>query len=441
MEVTRCPRRDGLRLPALPLRPAAGPGRDIAPNMLENSVHHAQGPRPSLSRRSLLLAAGGAATVLTGCSATADHGTDPKSTAPDGVLAANINANPEVSSFAELKAISATWLRGIQFTDDADKPDFPTGTTMAYLLQAAEHGYGTVLSLSYRYSDKPLPKPRSAQYEREVTRTNAILDKTLGTIDVLVIGNEPFIETRTQDHDRLNAFYQEIARHVMDYRRTKYGEQCRTQLYMGALTSIATPQSHTAAVSEWLAFTKEHTEVQGTDIHPNEATVNESKAYLDYVLPRLRDDQKFLATEFSLVLKWKKHLKDPAPGSLAGELGYSAGTPVWRAVEDMLSHPVDEDQWTRFLLASTWFHESRTYLQQQMEVFRNTGRLAVAAYGLGQNDGQVAQFGPNGTPWILNSLFANRTSRKSGNGLPGRNLTWTRAFQSLQRTQDKRQVH
>ncbi|MFI6663118.1 hypothetical protein ACIBL8_47460 [Streptomyces sp. NPDC050523] len=391
------------------------------------------------SRRRFLLAAGGAGLAATvGCSGPSRTYTVRP---PTGALAANLNANYQGGSFAGLESVSASWVRGIQMTFRADQEEFPADTTVGYLLEAANRGYGTVLCLCYLYRDQPLPRPGTEEFQREIKRTDKILDACLGKVDVLVIGNEPFVDTGRQDGgEAVNAFYQAMAKHVIAYRKAKCGDRCRTQLYMGALTFITTPASQTPAVEEWMRFTRETPQIQGTDIHPHEATAEESTAYLDYILPRMRKDQQFLATEFSLMLKWKRHLRDPAPDAYADELGYAPGTPVWQVVEGMVDKPVEEAQWSGFLLANEWFSESRDYLQQQMKIFRDTERLAVAAYSWGQSDVQVKQFGPNGTPWIFNSVFATKTTRTTSSGLPGQNSTWAQGFESVQREQDERPV-
>ena len=73
----------------------------------------------------------------------------------------------------------------------------------------------------------------------------------MNKVDILAVGNEPFIETRAQDHGRLNAFYEALARHVIDYRNKHYGAKSRTRIYMGALNHLDLPAWRTPAAERW----------------------------------------------------------------------------------------------------------------------------------------------------------------------------------------------
>jgi hypothetical protein len=86
----------------------------------------------------------------------------------------------------------------------------------------------------------------------------------------------------------------------------------------------------------------------------------------------MRADHSFLATEFSLVLFWKKHLSDAAP-----------------------------PEFTR-------------------------------RYGMAQDSAMVKDFGPESTPWLLNSLLCPYTVQRGQDGRIGENRTWADEFRALQ---------
>jgi len=84
--------------------------------------------------------------------------------------------------------------------------------------------------------------------------------------------------------------------------------------------------------------------------------------------------------------------------------------------------------------SSPWFADNKNFLTDQAQQFRATGKLAVAGYGLGQGDTIKAdKFTPGTTPWLLVSMFCQRTVKPVGNGLPGQNTDWTNEFRTLQR--------
>jgi hypothetical protein len=168
------------------------------------------------------------------------------------------------------------------------------------------------------------------------------------------------------------------------------------------------------------------------DIHPHLPAVSAAQAYLDYILPRMRADQTFLATEFSLVLFWLKHLRDPVPGEFTSRYGLPSGTAAWQVIADSIQHPFPQPKWDDFLSMTPWFASHCNFLRDQIGKFRATGRLAVATYGVTQDAGMVAHFGPDSTPWLLNSLFCPYTVRPGPAGLPGQTSRWIEEFRALQ---------
>src|SRR5690625_6524463 len=79
---------------------------------------------------------------------------------------------------------------------------------------------------------------------------------------------------------------------------------------MGALTRLDLADRHTPAAERWMTFIRETPELEGVDIHPHVEHPDAVQPFLDYILPRMRADQTFLVTEFSLVWHWKAHLRN-----------------------------------------------------------------------------------------------------------------------------------
>lgn len=351
---------------------------------------------------------------------------------PVGVLGANFNGDPAVMTVPELQAISATWIRGFFAMPDADHGDPAAQPAIKYVLDAKS--YRTVLSLKFPYKDRPIPTSGSAELGTAQRRLDAVLAAVIDKVDVLVIGNEPFIESRTVDHDdRLNTFYESMAQRAIDYRKAHFPSGSRTTLYMGALNHLDQPSWRTPATDRWMRYVHDTEEIAGTDIHPHLPAPGADRAYLDYILPRMRSDQTFLATEFSLVLYFREHLRRPVAAEYAKKYRLAKGTPAWEVIRAALQNPVPQQQWDDFYATTPWLAENRAFLTDQVGRFRATGKLAVASYGIGQDTAMSATtFGPTSQPWVLNSMFCQHTVRSSASGLPGRNTWWTEEFRALQ---------
>ncbi|WP_461072443.1 hypothetical protein [Streptomyces pseudoechinosporeus] len=420
--------------------------------MLERDMPNAgsRADRPSPSRRRLLgLAGGGAALLLAGCrsdEAGADGsggggaggsgshaGHRRRPAAPEDVLGANFNEEPRGMTASVLDDLRTRWVRGFVPMPELDSVEAPRQPAIKSLLSFADSGYGTVLSLKFPYRKMPLPQPGTSAMDAELARVDEALDAVLDKVDILVIGNEPFLETRDEDRaTRLNPFYEAIAAHVIAERKKRCGSECRTRLYMGALNRLEDPDWRTPAVDAWLAHIKATPELEGVDIHPHVAALEEAKAYTDYVLPRIRSEQRFLATEFSLVQWWKDHWSDPVPAVYSGRYGVPASTPVWQEVRDAAAAPVSQQRWRDLLMNSPWFDSRKDYLTDQVRQFRATGRLAVATYGTLQQPAMIRDITPKKTPWLLNSLYANLVTQPSANGDMAHNPAFFDAFRALQ---------
>ncbi|MFI6274203.1 hypothetical protein [Streptomyces sp. NPDC050988] len=403
----------------------------------------------SPSRRRLLGLAGGGALLLAGCRSDgagaggpggsgaggpgghAGHRTRPA--APEGVLGANFNEEPRGMTASVLDDLRTRWVRGFVAMPELDSVEASRQPAIRTLLSFAGSGHGTVLSLKFPHRTTPLPQPGSGAMDKELARVDRALDAVLDKVDILVIGNEPFLETRAEDRATLlNPFYEAVAAHVISERRKRCGSECRTRLYMGALNRLEDPAWRTPAVDAWLAHVRATPELDGVDIHPHVAAVEQARAYTDHVLPRIRSEQRFLATEFSLVHWWKRHWSDPVPAVYADRYGVAAGTPVWQEVRDSAADAVSQQRWRDLLMNSPWFASRKDYLTNQVRQFRATGRLAVAAYGTLQQPAMVRDIGPTKMPWLLNSLYANLVVQPSANGAMAHNPAFYDSFRALQ---------
>jgi hypothetical protein len=357
-------------------------------------------------------------------------------TAPSaaGVIGANFNNFPDILSVAELQNVGATWVRGFYPMPGADHGGIARQPVIKALLSAAGRGYGTVLSLKFPYNNAPIPRPGTPAMMAAQRRLAAVLSAVMGKVSILVIGNEPFIECESADRDsaRLNAFYEAMAQQAIAY-RAAHTAAGKTQLFMGALNHLDESAWRTAATERWMTYVRGTSAIAGTDIHPHLPAPGNGSYYLNYILPRMRSDQKFLATEFSLVLYFKNYLNDPVSGSFASRYHLKSGTRVYQVIQDALKSPFPQRKWTDFLAMSPWFADQKNFVTSQAEQFRATGKLAVACYGLGQGDTIAAdKFVPGTTPWLLVSMFCQRTVQRAGNGLPGQTTDWTSDFRALQ---------
>ncbi|MEV4644531.1 hypothetical protein [Saccharopolyspora sp. NPDC049357] len=400
----------------------------------------------SFSRRRLLqlsAAAGAAAFGAASCSArpaTDQAAGAARLSSPTGVLGANFNGDPSIMTWAGLERAEATWVRGFAAMPDLDEGAPADNRAIKTLLEAVDRKYGAVLSLKFPYfprSHDRIPRPGTEEMKKDLARVDKVLPEVMGEVDVLVIGNEPFIECPKADwtNGAINDFYETVAEHVIDYRAKNFPEGCKTVLYMGSLNHLDQPDEWiNSGTDRWMKYVRDTPEIEGTDIHPHVDEPDGAQAYLDYVLPEL-GDKKFLVTEFSLVQLWKNHLTDKIPAAYAEKYGVPAGTEVWQVIRNALKQPFPKQRWYDLLRESPWFEDNKHYLSEQMAKFRATGKLAVATYGIGQDAAMSGDdFDAKSTPWLLNSLYASATVQPEPNGEAAPNYAWLEDFTRAQKS-------
>jgi hypothetical protein len=350
-----------------------------------------------------------------------------------GALGANYNEHFEDVDYRDLEKADARWIRLFLPMPQVDRGAAGHGAIKA-TLDAHAHGIKTILSLKFPYNHEDFPKAGTPAFERELARIDAVLPLVIGKADILVIGNEPYIESPEKDRDLdLNAFYEAMARRVIDYRAKACPGACLTRLYMGALNRLDLKKRRTKSTERWMEFVKATPEIDGVDIHPHVPAIEATKPFLDYILPRMRPEQKFIVTEFSLVWWWQANMTKPVPAAFADKYGAPRTAQNWQIMKAALETPFPKSQWDEFLAQSPWFEGRKHYLRNQMRMFRTTGRLAVATYGFKQGRSMSHGFGPKKVPWLINSVFAPATIRRNADGSAAPNYTIFDDFKALQK--------
>ncbi|HET6526994.1 hypothetical protein [Sphingopyxis sp.] len=348
-------------------------------------------------------------------------------------LGANFNEHYEDIDYRDLDKADAHWVRLFLTMPELESTAAADHGAVKTILETSRRGYKTILSLKFPRNRRDFPAPGSAEMARETAWLDAVLPQVMGKIDILVIGNEPYIESRRADRDLdLNAYYEAMAKRAIAFRKTRCGANCQTALYMGALNRLDLAENRTPSAERWMEFVRSTPEIAGVDIHAHLPEMEGTRKFVDYIIPRMRPDQKFLALEFSIVRWWEQHMKAAVPASYAAAYDLSADTRNWQVIRTALESPFPKAQWDAFLASSPWFESRKHYLRHQMKIFRDTGRLAVATYGFKQGSSMGRNFGPKTTPWLLNSVVAARTVRPNPDGSAAFNYAWIDDFRALQ---------
>ena len=360
-------------------------------------------------------------------------GSPQSSSSAPGALGANYNEKLTWIDHNELQRVNAQWIRGfidmhlINTANPAQDPNIQS------LFKAIDAGYKTILSFKWNYAQQAFPEPGTPEHNTELQRLESVLGVVTDKVNILVIGNEPFIEALPGHTDhRLNDFYEAMANKVITFISTTTSSKPNPKLFMGAFNRLDLPEKRTPAITRMLRFIASKPELAGVDIHPHMPTLEGHRSMLSYVLSFLRPDQRFLVTEFSLVWYWKQHLGDTISPDSTQTYNVAPQTKVHQVLSSAMQNPWSYEQWEDFLAHEDWYVRRRGFLGNAMAMYRDTGRLEVATYAFCPMRLRKAPIPVDGNPWMLNGVFAPSTVRLRDDGSRYENFPWGEEFRKVQ---------
>lgn len=351
-----------------------------------------------------------------------------------GALGVNYNGNLTWLDHDELRRVDTQWIRGFIDLRRIDWPHLEQDPNLIAVLKAKDAGFKFLLSLKWSYLAHDFPSSGSAEHALVLRRLNRLLRIVMGKVDILVIGNEPIVDSQKgpEAEGHMIVFYEELAEAVIAFHNADVSVQS-TRLYMGALNRLESPSNCSPAIDRMLRFIASKPELDGVDLHPHMPALKGHQTMVDFALARIRPDQKFIATEFSLIWHWKNHMCDDASTQYCAKYGFPAGTKVHEVISAAMLEPIPFAQWEEFLSNEPWYMARRRFMSNAMKLYRATGRLEVATYSMTPMRHMKQPLHSTGAPWMLNGLIAPSTVQLKPDGLRYDNFPWAEEFRKIQR--------
>lgn len=351
---------------------------------------------------------------------------------PAQVVGINVNGQYNLMKFDNIERSGAAWVRGFldffQLYPDEDNLD--SDERVQNFIRLKEEGYKTILSIKWNFHNRSFPEPGSSEMEEYKAYLVKLLDKVWPHTDIIVAGNEPFIESKRDERgDELIAFYEEIAAEINEYRETSSRD---IPIYVGAFNNLYLDGWRTPAVNEMLGFAQNSDWIAGIDVHIHHAAIEQIDDFLGYVYYRIRENQKILITEFSLKDHFRTKMDETIPEDFAGEYEWDPETKNYEYLDYALKNQVPREEWVAFLSGSYWFENRKNYLWNAYQRFKSYDKFHIANYALRQSFPFNRDFTADSVPWILNGLFANRTVETDPEtGQDQFNYAWIEDFQRI----------
>lgn len=281
---------------------------------------------------------------------------------------------------------------------------------------------------TYPYADEP-PFGRIPDTDAERGFLIEAITKLLTTngrgqhIDILVVGNEPMFEIQPNNlQTTADNYVKYLNELITALDALKQQKEWTFEIYVGALNHASVlgpappaPGANTIRQAVLDVLQSNPKRVAGIDLH--EHVMSPSDALLDIlaVKPYLQPGQRIISTEFSLVLLWFAHQKDPL-----GPWGERHGYPVDRNtgkqatfndwINDLIraaaaGSPVSAKLFMSYFEAQRWY--PRHWFRTMLRIFEDQG-LYVVTYGLEESP----RYPPTANalpatalPWVLNGVY------------------------------------
>jgi hypothetical protein len=348
-------------------------------------------------------------------------------------LGVNFNEHSDSINFRDLARIHTKWARAFIefFRLYPDTVALMHDARVNGYCRLRDSGYHTILNIKWNFHDRDFPRPGSSEMKRYEAYLSKLLDRVWSKTDIVVVGNEPFIETKaSQSGAPLVAFYKAVSRFINRYEQS--GSRRQIPLFMGAFNNLYLKDWRTPAVRTLLRFARETPWIAGVDIHVHHGNMDQMRSSLDYVKAAIRDSQRILITEFSLVKYFQTKMNHSIPAAFAGRYGFPGDTKNYAFINDAIHHPVPRNEWVDFLKNSDWFEAHKGYLHTCYRMFKTCKKVMVATYCMRQQWRSGRNFTPRQKPWILNGIMAPVTVRPDSSGQTPFNYAWCRDFLAIQ---------
>lgn len=338
------------------------------------------------------------------------------------------NQLADLSTNGMLQRSGTAWVR--MFVDMSklrgkSQAQIDADTSIANFRALHNAGYNTILSLKWATNGRDFPGPGTQGRLDDFDVMRKVLRGAgAESIDIVVVGNEPFRETDLAFRDGdMTAWYTRMANEINNFRNNNnYGYD----IYMGAFNNVHIPAERTAVFNDLMEFAANQDWIAGVDLHMHHKLIEEWPNALSFTLGEIDSNQNILVTEFSLMRWYRSNNTNPLVSTYANKY-YPGGTTkkVWQELAT-LQNLKSTARWLDFNAMHNFTNSRRHYLRNvHRDYFSVTGnKIRVATFALRQNG--FPNYSSSSDAWIYNGLFCFSTCTPEDEG-----FQWLDDFRNL----------
>lgn len=341
-------------------------------------------------------------------------------------IGVNYNESLQEINFGELARSKTKWVRGfLDIFHHYDNNNLATSPRIIEYKKLNGEGYKTILNLKFNFKTRSYPAVNSAQWTAYITYIDQVLDAVINYTDVIVVGNEPFIESQNSAYDEpLNAFYKAAAQRVNNYLISR---NISKPIFLGAIDNLyQTDRQNETGINKFLAYCKATSWIAGIDLHIHHSGNGQITTALDFVNNKIRANQKIIITEYSLMKWWRSNLTLNISPAFINAANASTSdqifppppgiTKCWQYIDYALKNPRPVQEWNAFNQNTVWLENRKDYMCNSFKLFKANTKFWIATYAVRQSYPVNADFTATTDPWVLNSLFTGRSVQLLPNG-------------------------
>ncbi|MCX2575452.1 hypothetical protein [Pedobacter sandarakinus] len=331
----------------------------------------------------------------------------------------NLNEQVDVTDYNDLADSKTKWVRCfVEVIDVYKAGSLNIDPKIAAYNLLKSKGYKTVLNLKFDFKQNGFPAVNSTEWNNYLNFIQPLLAKVMANTDVLVVGNEPFIEAdQASWNEPLNSFYRAACERANNYFTLN---NIKKPMFLGALDRLdEANRQNDPGHNNLLAFVKATPYLAGVDIHSHHAAVELLTSAINFAKSKIRDNQKILVTEFSLMPYWKSNNNAAISSAFITAANASATdriftppanvTTNFQYIDYALKNPRPAEEWYAFCRNSPYIESRKNYLCAAYNILKNAGNVYLSFYALRQSYPLNTDFTATTDPWVLNGLFMNRS--------------------------------
>lgn len=358
-------------------------------------------------------------------------------------LGANYNEASGNARTAQLDRMGITWARGIIDMVEiysACQPDFTAACVAAqndvvkFNQLKTVHGRKTVLNLrfSFREAGQAPPAEFTPRWDNYVTLLPAVLAQVMPNTNILVAGNEPFIETAPEDWDLLIPFYVKMATRANTFKLNQgYTGGNNVPLLVGAFDNIDEGSNATNPTRvEFLRWARDTQFISGADFHAHVSTITEFEEGLDWMTAGLRNAEHALGQQFVITTEFS--MKDGfwnqngSPNNMelalnaAFKSAWSGPAPKFPAtintnaqyINYALNNPRPVAEWNDWNVKTPFLSGRKQFLCNAWLLLKARPKFKLAFFEITQ--GNFSSYVASSPPWLLSSALTDLTTVNTG---------------------------